>query len=412
MEEKEKSSSEDNSEEFPESDLTPFYRVYVYGEDNDKIEEIFIDPNVNNTLGGPNGIYSLISAKFKNQYTPLEHTMKIKLANVWYTINDMNVYNFCISGNLSSGDVIKIKLLKNDFIDENNLNEGKENYNPDQDILNANKVKNNPVPIEKKIACSLCRQNSDYLYERLLNLYGPFKYKNKIFYAHFLCLIYIPEIEISDKDTFKNPGRIIYDYVGIKCAFCSEKGATLCCCYNNTKDYENPFNLHCKNRFHYLCAIKSGCKISRLTYNVLCPKHIRYGYPSKKSEQEKIENENKNEVYNLEKENSTLTENDGKDNINEIIMIDEENEDNEKENNNNENSNDLNKKKKNNCFYCGLTINEDECIKCKICANYFHKTCVGIKVNNSHVILDDDDDDDEDEKDYICPECLAKDKNK
>lgn len=403
MEENEKNDLEDNSEEFPDSDLTPFYRVYVYGEDNDRIEEIFIDPNVNNTLGGPNGIYSLISAKFKNQYTPLEHTMKIKLTNIWYTINDMNVYNFCISGNLSSGDIIKIKLLKNDFIDENNLNEGKENINPDQDILNANKVKNSPVPKEKKISCSLCRQNSDYLYERLLNLYGPFKYKNKVYYAHFLCLIYIPEIEISDKDTFKNPGKIINDYVGMKCAFCGGKGATLCCCYNNTKDCENPFNLHCKNRFHYLCAIKSGCKISRLTYNVICPKHIRYGYPTKKSDQEKITNGN--EVYNLEKENSIINTNNDNDNNNEIIEIDEENENND----NNENNNDSNKQKKNNCFYCGLIINEDECIQCKKCINYFHKTCVGIRVNNSHVILDDDDEDeDEDEKDYICPECLTK----
>jgi len=75
----------------------------------------------------------------------------------------------------------------------------------------------------------------------------------------------------------------------MKCAFCSEKGATLCCCYNNTENYNNPFNIHCKNRFHYLCAIKSGCKISKITYNVLYPKHIRYGYPTPKFENKNYE---------------------------------------------------------------------------------------------------------------------------
>ena len=107
-----KISSDDNSDIESDKNLTPFYKIYVYGEDNDRIEEIFIDPKVTNTLGGQNGVYSIISSKFQNQYTPLEHTMKIKLTNLWYTINDMNIYNFCISGNLSSGDIIKVKFIK------------------------------------------------------------------------------------------------------------------------------------------------------------------------------------------------------------------------------------------------------------------------------------------------------------
>ena len=139
-----------------------------------------------------------------------------------------------------------------------------------------NKIENNPVPIEKKIFCSLCRKNDEYFYKRLLKLFGPFRYKNKNYYAHFLCLIFIPEIEISEENNkFKNPGKIIHDYIGLKCAFCGEKGATLCCCYNNTQNYCNPLNLTCKNRYHYLCAVKSGCVISSMTYNVLCPKHIK-----------------------------------------------------------------------------------------------------------------------------------------
>jgi hypothetical protein len=395
-------SSDENSETDSDKNLIPYYKIYVYGEDNDRIEEIYIDPKTTNSLGGQNGIYSLISSKFQNQYTPLEHTMKIKLTNIWYTINDMNIYNFCISGNLSSGDIIKMKLLKNNFIEEYSINEGKENYNPDQEILNANNVKNKPIPPEKKINCSLCRQNSEYLYERLLKLYGPFRYKSRVFYAHFLCLIYIPEIEISEKDTFKNPGKIINDYIGMKCAFCGEKGATLCCCYNNTQNYNNPLNIHCKNRFHYLCAIKSGCKISRLTYNVLCPKHIRYGYPTK------IENENKNNDKNNINNNNELNNI----NNNEKIIIDDDNEENSKNNeiiiNDDEKNNEINLNKKNFCYYCNLIVNEDESIQCTKCLNYYHESCVGI----SHKVNYDDSINDEDEQNYICPDCLAKINNK
>ena len=399
--EKEENFSDENSEpEIQKDNLTPYYKIYVYGEDNDRIEEIYIDPKTTNTLGGQSGIYSLISQKFQNQYSPLEHTMKIKFANIWYTVNDMNIYNFCISGNLSSGDIIKMKLLKNNFIEENNISNIKESINPDQDILYANQVRNNPIPPEKKYNCSLCRQNSEYLYERLLKLYGPFRYKSRKYYAHFLCLIYIPEIEISDKDTFKNPGKIINDYVGMKCALCGEKGATLCCCYNNTQNYNNPFNIHCKNRFHYLCAIKTGCKISRVTYNVLCPKHIRFGYPTKKTEEE---NENNNEIQidiinDNNNKNEMIIENEKEDNKNVEIIPEESN------NNNDE----INKIKKNNCFYCGLVINEDECIQCSKCKNYFHESCVGIshKVNDNYGEIINDNDDEE--QDYICPDCLSK----
>ena len=287
-----------NAEKITSDNLIPFYKIYVYGEENKKVEEILVNPKINNCLGGPDGIYSLISSKFEHQYTPMNHTMKIKFANIWYTINDINIYNFCVSGNLSSGENILIKLLINTINDNNenkynnkNIdNNEEENDNKDEYILEANKIENNPVPIEKKIFCSLCRKNDEYFYKRLLKLFGPFRYKNKNYYAHFLCLIYIPEIEISEENNkFKNPGKIIHDYIGLRCAFCGEKGATLCCCYNNTQNYNNPLNIHCKNRFHYLCAIKSGCKISKIIYNVLCPKHIKYGYPTPKFENKNYE---------------------------------------------------------------------------------------------------------------------------
>ena len=399
IEKEEINNTDENSESDSEKNLTPFYKIYVYGEDNDRIEEIYIDPKTTNSLGGQNGVYSIISSKFQNQYTPLEHTMKIKLTNIWYTINDMNIYNFCISGNLSSGEIIKMKLLKNNFIEEYNFNDGKENYNPDQEILDANRVRNSPIPPEKKISCSLCRQNSEYLYERLLKLYGPFRYKSRTYYAHFLCLIYIPEIKISEKDTFKNPGKIINDYVGMKCAFCGEKGATLCCCYNNTTNYNNPLNIHCKNRFHYLCAIKSGCKISKLTYNILCPKHIRFGYPTKKEDNVKDNNDtvsNNNELNNKKNDDQAM-----------IIDIDDENEENNNNNNENntinENNNELKNKNKKICFYCGLIINDDESVLCSKCKNFYHKSCVGISNKNyGNIIID------EDEPNYECPDCLGK----
>ena len=368
----------------------PFYKIYVYGEDNNKVEEILVNPKINCTLGGQDGIYSLISSKFNYQYTPMKHTMKIKFGNNWYTINDINIYNFCVSGNLSSGENILIKILQNNVIDENKKNDYDEYYNKDEEILKANNIKYTPIPLEKNITCSLCRQNSEYSYKRLLKLFGPFKYKNKSYYAHFLCIIYIPEIEISDKNVFKNPGKIINDYVNFKCAFCGEKGATLCCCYNNTQNYSNPLNIKCKNRFHYLCAIKSGCIISIVTYNVLCPKHIKYGFPQKKEDikKEEILDDNKNE-----EENMILDDNN----------IDEKKEEqiNNEENKNNNNENKIKKV----CFYCNLIINEEESIQCEKCKNYFHESCVGISHNENEY---NDNDNDMDENQFICPDCLSK----
>ena len=175
------------AEKISSENLIPFYKIYVYGEENNKVEEILVNPKINNSLGGPDGIYSLISSKFEHQYTPMNHTMKIKFANIWYTINDINIYNFCVSGNISAGESILIKLLINTINDnnENKFNEknnydGEENDNKDEYILEANKIENNPVPIEKKIYCSLCRKNDEYFYKRLLKLFGPFRYKNPI----------------------------------------------------------------------------------------------------------------------------------------------------------------------------------------------------------------------------------------
>ena len=368
----------------------PFYKIYVYGEDNNKVEEILVNPKINCTLGGQDGIYSLISSKFNYQYTPMKHTMKIKFGNNWYTINDINIYNFCVSGNLSSGENILIKILQNNVIDENKKNDYDEYYNKDEEILKANNIKYTPIPLEKNITCSLCRQNSEYSYKRLLKLFGPFKYKNKSYYAHFLCIIYIPEIEISDKNVFKNPGKIINDYVNFKCAFCGEKGATLCCCYNNTQNYSNPLNIKCKNRFHYLCAIKSGCVISIVTYNVLCPKHIKYGFPQKKEDikKEEILDDNKNEEENMILDDNNIDEKK------------EEQIDNEENKNNN-----IENKIKKVCFYCNLIINDEESIQCEKCKNYFHESCVGISHNENEY---NDNDNDMDENQFICPDCLSK----
>ena len=368
----------------------PFYKIYVYGEDNNKVDEILVNPKINCTLGGQDGIYRLISSKFNYQYTPMKHTMKIKFGNNWYTINDINIYNFCVSGNLSSGENILIKILQNNVIDENKKNDYDEYYNKDEEILKANNIKYTPIPLEKNITCSLCRQNSEYSYKRLLKLFGPFKYKNKSYYAHFLCIIYIPEIEISDKNVFKNPGKIINDYVNFKCAFCGEKGATLCCCYNNTQNYSNPLNIKCKNRFHYLCAIKSGCVISIVTYNVLCPKHIKYGFPQKKEDikKEEILDDNKNEEENMILDDNNIDEKK------------EEQIDNEENKNNN-----IENKIKKVCFYCNLIINEEESIQCEKCKNYFHESCVGISHNENEY---NDNDNDMDENQFICPDCLSK----
>ena len=215
-------------------------------------------------------------------------------------------------------------------------------------------------------------------------------------------MIFIPEIKILDNNKFQNPGRIIHDYIGLKCAFCGEKGATLCCCYNNTENYYNPLNLKCKNRYHYLCAIKSGCVISSVTYNVLCPKHIVCGFPKRYEEAKvmesipiSIEKINEDEKMNLDTEENN--DNKEKENINNDngngndISLDK-----------NENEDNIIKKK--NCFYCQLIINEEESIQCSKCKNYFHESCVGISNKKNDYDINENE---LDEKDFICPDCLS-----
>ena len=356
---------------------TYYYRIFVYGEDNDSIEEIFIDPEKTNELNGSNGIYSLISSVFDHQYSPNTHTMQIKLFTNWYTINDMNLFNFCISGNISSNEIIKMKLIKKIFLERN------DSFNPDEEISKVNQIKSRLVKPNKNIICSLCKKPStdEFSYNRLLKMYGPFKYKDKVYYAHFLCLIYIPEIQVSEDGSLKKPGENISLYVNIKCSLCNEKGASICCCYCNVNEkmYLNIFKQKCKNRYHYLCALKVGCKLNTANYNVLCPKHIEYGFPIKKEESNKdaIENEEIGEISN-----------------------------NNENNENNENNDDQDiEKKKEICQCCGLIVSPEDCIHCVKCLKYYHETCIaGGKIitedNNSEVDMKRDK--------FVCSQCFSK----
>jgi hypothetical protein len=38
--------------------------------------------------------------------------MKIKFVYSWYDIFYINIYNFCVSGNLPSGDYILVKIIQ------------------------------------------------------------------------------------------------------------------------------------------------------------------------------------------------------------------------------------------------------------------------------------------------------------
>ena len=380
---------------------TLYYRIFVYGEDNDSIEEVFIDPEKTNELGGTNGIYSIISSVFDHQYTPMTHTMKIKLFTNWYTINDINLYNFCISGNISANEIIKMKLIKNVFSEEN------KGYNPDIGISEANKIKSLPVQPNKNIYCSLCKKSStdEFLYNRLLKMYGPFRYKNRVFYAHFLCLIFIPEIQILDNGSLKNPGKNISYYVDLKCALCGEKGASICCCYINLNEkmYSNIFKQTCKNRYHYLCALKAGCQLNIFNYNVLCPKHIEYGFPIKKENPNKDVIENENEKINNEINNENNNDNE----INNNNEINNKNEINNENNNNNENNDEDNiEKKKEICECCHLAVNFEDCVHCIKCLKYYHETCVvGGKINTEN---DNNLEVDMKYQNFVCSQCFDK----
>ena len=88
-----------------------YYRIIDYIKDLDETKEILVNPKINNELESPNGIYSIISLAFRKEIFP-KRLMKIKFGNFWYPIYDINIYNFCVSGNLAAGDNILIKIIE------------------------------------------------------------------------------------------------------------------------------------------------------------------------------------------------------------------------------------------------------------------------------------------------------------
>ena len=91
--------------------LVPFYLLIVYFKDLDESKEILINPKINNELEGSNGIYSKISSQFKKEILPKYLMKRIKFANSWYNIYDTSIYIFCVSGNLSAGVDIFVKII-------------------------------------------------------------------------------------------------------------------------------------------------------------------------------------------------------------------------------------------------------------------------------------------------------------
>ena len=130
-----------------------------------------------------------------------------------------------------------------------------------------NKINLKPINSSNKIICSICHTSSmdNHYIQRLGKIYGPFKYSNKKYYGHFLCILWLPNVYINNEGKLKNVETEIYRANKEKCSYCNIRGAGLGCLLITEGK--------CKNTFHYLCAFAAGCNVNKTSYELLCYKH-------------------------------------------------------------------------------------------------------------------------------------------
>jgi hypothetical protein len=217
-----------------------------------------------------------------------------------------------------------------------------------------NKIKLKPINSNTKIKCSICKTFSTdkHYIQRLGKMYGPFKYSNKKYYGHFLCILWLPNVYINNEGNLKNVESEIYRANKEKCSYCNIGGAGLGCLLITEGK--------CKNTFHYLCAFAAGCNVNKTSYELLCNKH-KYKY----------------EFHNYLNYK----------NIKKIKDI---------------NNNNINEKNNLKCNICQINC-EDKFIECVNCKNFYHWDCIGYNPNNKIIINDDEFNE---EENFLCLKCL------
>ena len=313
---------------------------------NNVSKDITINFNEINNLDGVNGFFSLISNKLQYQLTPNQYDIKIYHNKLFINIIDINQLFYFISSNILLNQLTQL------FINVKPNCDFSENF--EDDIFQMNKINLKPINNNNnKIICSICHTSSmdNHYIQRLGKIYGPFKYSNKKYYGHFLCILWLPNVYINNEGKLKNVETEIYRANKEKCSYCNIRGAGLGCLLITEGK--------CKNTFHYLCAFAAGCNVNKTSYELLCYKH-----------------KNKYQFHQY-----LNYKNDKKINDNNCI------------------------EKKNilNCDICQMSCIE-RFINCTKCKRNYHWECIGYNPNNK-IIINDDENDNEEEN-YICLNCL------
>ena len=346
--------------------LNVLYRIFIkYYDIDDNFILYTLDINFREikTFDGSFGLLSSISSLLQEQITLRTHEIKITYMNTLINLIDLKTFIYFCSCNILLDTSTYLTISKKSNIS------GDYEETEVLDMITANSSGMKPISKKLIVKCSVCSQfsDNDYYTKRLGPLYGPFKYSNCKYYAHFLCLLWLPKVYFADDQRIMNAGKEINRAKKERCSYCNIGGAGLACwmtCENK-----------CIKAYHYLCAKSVGCYFNKTSYGILCPRHKKkYVIPDREELKDAL-------IYK-------------KENVDELMV----------------------------CDVCKMTCDQDKFLVCGECKKSFHEQCVGYCSNenkigiNSNIIVEDDSEEgfiENNEKEYVCFNCkVNKEKNK
>lgn len=296
-----------------------FFDIQLMSDKEDLYEDVAIDMKEFNSF---NELTNLLSKKLDVKITPMKFFIQMLYNNDWVNIIDLKSFYFFLSNNVLNNEKSKMLIKrKHKTIHVE--------YNLDGEIfegISLNRPNMKMYPIDsKEVFCVFCQESSknEYIRTKVGPIYGPVKEAQKLHYFHEICVIWAPNVFISNDDgKFKNVSKEIKNCRKYKCSLCNQKGSSLYC-YIKT----------CKNFYHYICAITENCHLNWFTYNMHCKNHI----DSAISEQNEIDQD-------ATQQNS---HDDNEDNFNNNQKV---------------------------CYVCKSDDNENMLL-CEKCENYIHSNC-------------------------------------
>lgn len=317
-------------------------------------------------MEGSSSLLSVISNELNIPISLTNYYIKVNHLDGYMPVYDMKTLYFYLLTNLDLDEESRI------LIKPKNEEKAKNKFE-DMEMITLNQVARKPAPPSTDIICSICKHNSKDIYfnSRLGSIYGPYKYLGKNYYVHLLCALWMPNVNLNEKNQLVKVGEEIKRSSKIRCKICKGNNAAIGCCFKD-----------CINNYHYHCMIDDKAnkyRFHKSLYLILCPIHYEHEEVFKQYEEE------------YAKRNGNLPGND--------------------------NSKELQAKKldveesKYVCTICGFDSQQNKFVICSGCKKAFHMECVGFIEKNKNPIIIGDENENED---FYCRECENKkgDKNK